>query len=405
MLGSVLQRGMEITSSADEADVLVVNTCAFIDSAKEESIDAILEAHQQRGLSKRPHQKLIVSGCMSQRFSRELREAMPEVDAFIGLDQVSELGAIVEKVLNKDARDGDVDLSFSRARPTYIPDYDTPRFRLTPAHSAYLKIAEGCNHPCSFCVIPQMRGKHRSRPPESVLAEIRGLVAEGVREINLISQDTTYYGMDLWPEKAGPRQPVDSSRGPTLTALLREIQKIEGEFWVRLLYTHPAHWSDELIETIAECDKVARYIDIPLQHIDESMLGRMRRETSRAHIENLIGRLRAEFPAWPCARPSLSGSPAKPKRNSRRLSSLSSALDLSGSAFSNIRRKKARARRKCPTRFQRRSKTRVIGMRCRSSKRSRGRSPARKSDSGYGCLSINRSLRAAKRMRRMWMRA
>ena len=296
MLGSVLQRGMEITANADDADVLVVNTCAFIDAAKEESIDAILEAHQQRGLSKRAHQKLIVSGCMSQRFARELREAMPEVDAFIGLDQVKELGAIVEKVLNKGARDEDVDLAFSDSRPTYIPDYDTPRFRLTPPHSAYLKIAEGCNHPCSFCVIPQMRGKHRSRPPQSVLAEIRGLIAEGVREINLISQDTTYYGMDLWLEKAGPRQPVDSSRGPTLTALLREIQNIEGEFWVRLLYTHPAHWSDELIQTIAQCSKVARYIDIPLQHIDETMLGRMRRETSRAHIENLIGRLRAGIP-------------------------------------------------------------------------------------------------------------
>jgi ribosomal protein S12 methylthiotransferase len=296
MLGSVLQRGMEITSQADEADVLIVNTCAFIDSAKEESIDAILDAHLQRGLSKRPNQKLIVSGCMSQRFSRELREQLPEVDAFIGLDQVSELGAIVEKILETEKRNDDVDLNFVTTRPTYIPNYDTPRFRLTPPHSAYLKIAEGCNHPCSFCVIPQMRGKHRSRPPESVLAEIRGLVAEGVREINLISQDTTYYGMDLWAEKAGPRQPVDSLRGPTLTALLKEIQKIDGEFWVRLLYTHPAHWSDELIETIAECDKVARYIDIPLQHIDDSMLQRMRRETSREHIENLIDRLRAGIP-------------------------------------------------------------------------------------------------------------
>jgi ribosomal protein S12 methylthiotransferase len=189
-----------------------------------------------------------------------------------------------------------VDLSFADSRPTYIPDYDTPRFRLTPPHSAYLKIAEGCNHPCTFCVIPQMRGKHRSRSPSSVLAEIRGLVAEGVREINLISQDTTYYGMDLWNEKAGPRQPVDSSRGPTLSALLHEIQSIPGDFWVRLLYTHPAHWSDELIETIARCDKVARYIDIPLQHIDESMLQRMRRETSRQHIEDLIERLRAGIP-------------------------------------------------------------------------------------------------------------
>src|SRR5256884_919333 len=323
MLGSVLQHGMEITSRPENGDVLVINTCAFIDSAKEESIEAILEAHQQRGLNSRGDQKLIVSGCMSQRFAKELRREMPEVDAFIGLDQVSELGKIVEKILGKrsmvnaqrptpktdswpleigrshlgiDSKNGDLDIGFANTRPTYIPDYDTPRFRLTTGHFAYLKIAEGCNHPCSFCVIPQMRGKHRSRQPESVLAEIRGLVSEGVREINLISQDTTYYGMDLWPQEAGPRQPVDSMRGPTLAALLREIQNIEGEFWVRLLYTHPAHWSNELIETIAECDKVARYIDIPLQHIDESMLQRMRRETSRTHIEDLIHKLRAGIP-------------------------------------------------------------------------------------------------------------
>ncbi|HMF46724.1 MAG TPA: 30S ribosomal protein S12 methylthiotransferase RimO [Candidatus Udaeobacter sp.] len=297
MLGSVLQRGMEITSRAEDADVLVVNTCAFIDSAKEESIEAILEAHQQRGLNKRPDQKLVVSGCMSQRFAKELHQELPEVDAFVGLDQVRELGAIVEKVLGKRSTSNvDFDFAFSETRPTYIPDYDTPRFRLTPAHSAYVKIAEGCNHPCSFCVIPQMRGKHRSRQPGSVLAEIRSLVGEGVREINLISQDTTYYGMDLWAAKGGPRQPVDSNRGPTVVSLLREIQQIKGEFWVRLLYTHPAHWSDELIEAMAECDKVARYIDIPLQHIDESMLGRMRRETSRAHIEDLIHKLRAGIP-------------------------------------------------------------------------------------------------------------
>jgi len=251
-------------------------------------------------LNKRPDQKLIVSGCMSQRFAKDLHDELPEVDAFIGLDQVSELGTIVEKMVTQPSRLRDASethaLLFANTRPTYIPNYDTPRFRLTPAHSAYVKIAEGCNHPCSFCVIPQMRGKHRSRKPESVLAEIRGLVSEGVRELNLISQDTTYYGMDLWDGRAGPRQPVDSTRGPTLAALLREIQQIEGEFWVRLLYTHPAHWSDELIETIAECDKVARYIDIPLQHIDESMLGRMRRETSRAHIEDLIYKLRAGIP-------------------------------------------------------------------------------------------------------------
>src|SRR5215467_2407502 len=187
MLGSVLQRGMQITSRAEDADVLVVNTCAFIDSAKEESIEAILDAHQQRGLNKRSGQKLIVSGCMSQRFARELREEIPEVDAFIGLDQVAQLGEIIEKIVAGVGDDGhqelnmtasgtaDAGYNFVSAHPTYIPDYDTPRFRLTPEHSAYVKIAEGCNHPCSFCVIPRMRGKHRSRTPQSVTAEIRGL--------------------------------------------------------------------------------------------------------------------------------------------------------------------------------------------------------------------------------------
>jgi len=301
MLGSVLRHGMQLTANAEEADVLVVNTCAFIDEAKEESIDAILDAHEQRRHNK-PGQKLIVSGCMSQRFSEELRTQLPEVDAFIGLDQVKDLGAIVERLVAQDSisltPSGALNPapSFVTPRPTYIPNYDTPRFRLTPPHSAYLKIAEGCNHPCSFCVIPQMRGRHRSRPPASVLSEVRSLVAEGVKEINLISQDTTYYGMDLWEQKAGPRQPVDSSRGLTLSALLRDIQEVPGDFWVRLLYTHPAHWSSELIQTIAACDKVTRYIDMPLQHIDEAMLGRMRRETGRQHNEDLILALRAGIP-------------------------------------------------------------------------------------------------------------
>ena len=305
MLGGVLGQGMEITSDAEEADVLIVNTCAFIDSAKEESIEAILDAHQTRGLRKKPGQKLIVSGCMAQRFSKELVSDLPEVDAFIGLDQIAEAGRIVEEVLQRpslaeippDLVDEKWEpMNLVTRKPVYIPDYDTPRFRLTPPHTAFTKIAEGCNHPCSFCVIPQMRGKHRSRTIESVVAEVRALVAEGVREINLISQDTTYFGMDLWEEKAGPRAEVDSSKGPTLTKLLRELNKIEGDFWLRLLYTHPAHWSDELITCIAECDKVARYIDMPLQHIHPRMLETMRRETSSEHIESLITRIRAGIP-------------------------------------------------------------------------------------------------------------
>ncbi|RFC43997.1 MAG: ribosomal protein S12 methylthiotransferase [Verrucomicrobia bacterium] len=311
MLGSVLKEGMEITSNADEADVLIVNTCAFIDSAKEESIEAILESHEQRGMKKRAGQRLIVTGCMSQRFSKDLAGELSEVDAFLGLDQVADTGKLIRQVLARPLSPGLSSdpkavavltdeawepLNLVTRKPVYIPDWDTPRVRLTPNHTAYTKIAEGCNHPCSFCVIPQMRGRHRSRTIASVVAEVRQLVADGVKEINLISQDTTYYGMDLWEEKAGPRQPVDSSRGTTLTLLLKELNAIEGDFWIRLLYTHPAHWSDELIEAIAACEKVCRYIDMPLQHIHPRMLKVMQRETSSEHIEDLIARIRAGIP-------------------------------------------------------------------------------------------------------------
>jgi ribosomal protein S12 methylthiotransferase len=287
MLGGAATRGFEVTADAEEADVIVVNTCGFIDSAKQESIDAILEARR------RPEQKLIVSGCLAQRYREELARELPEVDAFIGLDQITAAGEIFHEVLaKKDA----TPFSLISPKSRYIPDYDTPRFRLTPSHTTYVKIAEGCNHPCSFCVIPQMRGRHRSRTVASVVAEARHLVSEGVKEINLISQDTTYFGMDLWEQKAGPRQPVDSSRGPTLVNLLDELGQIEGEFWIRLLYTHPAHWSDELIAAIARNPKVVKYVDMPLQHIHGDMLATMRRETSREHIENLIERLRAGIP-------------------------------------------------------------------------------------------------------------
>lgn len=295
MVGHIHKAGMSMTPDAAQADVLIVNTCSFIDAAKEESIEAILDANESRGMHKRnAKQKLIVAGCMSQRFSTDLQTSMPEVDAFIGLDQLTQIVPIIEKIYDKE-NDGAAE-NFVTEKPTYIPDYDTPRFRLTPSHTAYVKIAEGCNHPCSFCIIPQMRGRHRSRTIESIVAEARQLVAEGVKELNLISQDTTYFGMDRWDEKAGPRQPVDSSRGDSLVALLRELNAIEGDFWIRLLYTHPAHWSDELIRAIAECPKVARYVDMPLQHISENMLGKMRRETSSQHIRDLIARIRAGIP-------------------------------------------------------------------------------------------------------------
>lgn len=290
MLGDAATHGFELTTDADDADVIVVNTCGFIDSAKQESIDAILDA----GSKLRDGQKLVVSGCLSQRYSGELRKEIPEVHAFIGLDQVASTGAILRDLFDQEETRSVLDVVTRGSK--YIPDYDTPRFQLTPRHTAYVKIAEGCNHPCSFCVIPQMRGRHRSRTIDSVVREVRAKVEAGVREINLISQDTTYYGMDLWEQKAGPRQPVDSARGPTLTRLLDELATIEGDFWIRLLYTHPAHWSDELITAIARNPKVVPYIDMPLQHIHEELLRTMRRETSRQHIEDLIARLRAGIP-------------------------------------------------------------------------------------------------------------
>ena len=298
MVGHLHEAGMVVIPEAEKADVVIVNTCSFIDSSKEESIGHILEVHQQRGLKKRrKNQKLIVAGCMSQRFSKNLTtELHDEVDAFIGLDQITKVAPIIREIYAKDRGAEDAPASFIEGRSTYIPDYDTPRFRLTPKHFAYIKIAEGCNHPCTFCIIPQIRGRHRSRTVESVVAEARQLVREGVKEINLISQDTTFFGMDTWEQRPNSRTPVDSSRGTALTTLLRQLNAIAGDFWIRLLYTHPAHWSDELIRTIAECPKVARYIDIPLQHISDHMLELMQRETSSAYIRDLIKRIRAGIP-------------------------------------------------------------------------------------------------------------
>ena len=297
MVGHLQGAGMRVIPDAEHADVVIVNTCSFIDSSKEESISHILEVHEKRGLRKRRReQKLIVAGCMSQRFSKDLPGSIPEVDAFIGLDQITQVAPIIEQIYAKERGSKDLPESFVTQRSTYIPDYDTPRFRLTPAHFAYVKIAEGCNHPCTFCIIPQIRGRHRSRTVQSVVAEVRQLVAEGVREVNLISQDTTFFGMDTWEERPNPRTPVDSSRGTALTSLLRELNAIEGDFWIRILYTHPAHWSDELIKTIAECPKVARYVDMPLQHISDRMLTAMQRETSGDTIRNLVRRIRAGIP-------------------------------------------------------------------------------------------------------------
>ena len=298
MIGHMHKAGMEVTSEPAKADVLIVNTCSFIDSANEESVNTILESHRDRGLNKRHgNQKLIVAGCMAQRFSKELPSLIPEVDAFIGLDQLTKITEVIQDLIDKDPKPKEeAPKNYIEGKSKYIPDFDTPRFRLTPKHFAYIKIAEGCNHPCSFCIIPKIRGQHRSRTIDSVVKEARQLVAEGVKEINLISQDTTYFGMDRWEKRPNPRSEVDSTRGDSLTTLLRELNAIEGDFWIRLLYTHPAHWSDELIQTIAECPKVARYIDIPLQHISDHMLAEMKRETDGDYIRDLLARIRAGIP-------------------------------------------------------------------------------------------------------------
>jgi ribosomal protein S12 methylthiotransferase len=295
---------MSLTSEAELADVLIVNTCSFIDMAKQESIDAVFGAVNARSDDPdRARQKIIVAGCLSQRFAKDLPGIMPEVDAFIGLDQITKVAPIIENLLGRrpapkeensateDPRD------YVTLKPKYVPDYTTPRFRLTPDHFAYVKIAEGCNHTCTFCIIPQIRGRHRSRTQDSVVREVEALVKSGVKEINLISQDTTYFGMDQWEgDRPKPNSPVDSTKGESLSTLLRAINTLEGDFWVRLLYTHPAHWSDELIQTIAECDKVAKYVDIPLQHISDRMLTAMKRVTSGDYIRDLLRRMRAGIP-------------------------------------------------------------------------------------------------------------
>jgi ribosomal protein S12 methylthiotransferase len=308
MIGHLAQAGMALTPDAELADVIIINTCSFIDMAKTESVNAIFEAVKDRAENEeRSRQKIIVAGCLSQRFAKDLPGIMPEVDAFIGLDQITKVAPIIENLLGKNNADEvqktegpsatEDPRDFVTLKPQYIPDYSTPRMRLTPDHFAYVKIAEGCNHTCTFCIIPQIRGRHRSRTQESVVNEVKALVASGVKEINLISQDTTYFGMDLWDEsRPKPNSPVDSTKGHSLASLLRELNEIPGEFWIRLLYTHPAHWSDELIETIAQCDKVAKYVDIPLQHISDRMLTAMKRVTSGDYIRDLLRRMRKGIP-------------------------------------------------------------------------------------------------------------
>lgn len=307
MVSRLLEAGFDKVEPG-QAGTLIINTCAFIDPAKQEAIDTIFSAIRARegGKEAPAGQKIIVAGCLSQRYARDLVKLMPEVDCFVGVDKVGSIGDIAKACLG-----GTAEKIYSTKVSTLVPDFGTTRYRLTGKNFAYVKIAEGCNHACAYCVIPRIRGGHRSRPQANIVKECRALVGQGVKEINLIAQDTTYYGMDKWKGGAGKTSGVDSSRGESLASLLRAIQEIPGEFWVRVLYTHPAHWSDELIEVFATCDKVVKYVDIPLQHIADHILEEQRRKTDGDYIRRLLRRLRAAVPGIGLRTTFISGLPGE----------------------------------------------------------------------------------------------
>jgi ribosomal protein S12 methylthiotransferase len=299
MLGLAQHAGHELTQDPSDADVLVVNTCAFIDSAKQESIDAILEMaqHKKDGAC----QRLIVTGCLAERYRDDLRAEIPEIDALLGTGEVPE---IVNAISGRE-RDFSLPLQFFRsslpasspnlqppasslqlarsALPTYIYDADTPRVFATPRHYAYVKVAEGCDYKCAFCIIPTLRGAYRSRSAASIVQEARTLAGRGVKELLLISQDTTFYGIDRHERGA-------------LARLLRELNTIDGLEWIRLLYLYPTTIDDETLAAMAECDKVCKYIDLPLQHASNPVLKRMKRPGTRSKYDALLNRIRTMIP-------------------------------------------------------------------------------------------------------------
>jgi ribosomal protein S12 methylthiotransferase len=274
MLGRLQEAGYRLVADAREAEVIVVNTCAFIDRAKQESVDAILEMAREKvaGRAKR----LVVAGCLAQRYDADLRREIPEIDATLGTGQVED----VVRAVGGDA----VGLADSPAvPPTWVYDHTAPRVLLTPPWLAYVKISEGCDYTCSFCIIPQLRGHHRSRGVEDVVAEVRGLAARGVREVVLVAQDSTRYGLDH-----GVRD--------GLAYLLRRLGRVEGLRWIRVMYAYPATLSDPILEAIASEPKVAKYVDIPLQHASEPVLRRMKRPTGRGNLLGMVERIREKVP-------------------------------------------------------------------------------------------------------------
>ena len=307
IMTGVMEEAGFVYAEPERAQVLIINTCGFIDPAKQEAIDTIFSAVRARENGEAPaEQKILVAGCLSQRYASELAVSMPEADCFIGVDKIGEVAEIAAACLN-----GTAERIYTTKVSRLMPDYGMPRTLISPPHYAYIKIAEGCNHACAYCAIPRIRGAHRSRPMANVVKEARHWVEQGVKEINLIAQDTTYYGMDKWKGGADKTSGVDSSRGESLAGLLRELNAIPGDFWIRVLYTHPAHWSRELIDTFAQCEKVVKYVDIPLQHIANHILEEQRRKTDGDYIRRLIRDLRAAVPGIGLRTTFISGLPGE----------------------------------------------------------------------------------------------
>lgn len=280
MLGKLRECGFNTAADPEDADVIIVNTCAFIEEAREEAINTILELAEYKKQGRK--KLLIVSGCLAQRYPEEIRTELPEVDAIVGINSVGQIAEAIEKAYETyEKGSGELAKMLSE---DYSAEYmNGPRILSTPSGSAYLKIAEGCDNRCTFCAIPLIRGKMRSRKPEDILEEARSLAAQGVREINIIAQDITKYGKDLWGK-------------PDLSGLLRQLEAVDGIWLIRLLYMYPDEIDDELIDLIASSEKTAHYIDLPLQHISGRVLKRMNRRGSPDDIRRVVSRLKEALP-------------------------------------------------------------------------------------------------------------
>jgi ribosomal protein S12 methylthiotransferase len=301
MMGLSQEGGHTLTPNPADADVIVVNTCAFIDSAKEESVNTILELAEfkKSGNCKR----LVVTGCLGERYRDELKAQIPEIDAVLGTGEVPEIVGAIEGV-----RSRTIPLTLVPSQslipnpksldlPTYLYDAESPRVFTTPRHFAYIKVAEGCDYKCSFCIIPKLRGHYRSRPVEAIVREARSLAARGVRELILISQDTTFYGRDLaFRQAQGPLSLSKGGEGAALPTLLRQLNTVDGIDWIRLLYLYPTTITDDILDAMAECDKVVKYIDLPLQHAADDVLRRMKRPGTGKHYVKLLTRIRERVP-------------------------------------------------------------------------------------------------------------